>query len=840
MIWLYNTIASTTDTVVSFIPDEDFTGEIPSPNSIQGQEKNDNNTDSKNDYVIKVASFSETRNKRESTDPDVPSYDNISYSMSLQEVDYLSYVNKYRMPFNYLWSLLLATEDKQFVFDLADLVYDSEFVILIKDNIKTTTNTNISKYTYKTEYTVTNIYLKETIWTAINGNGQIVGQGTRSQLNSPQQTQRATTEMRPGINVDGTPGNGSTGNGSTGNGSTGNGSQGGSQGGSSPLSLQTVIRGPFDGGETRVRYRPDSEDGSETYQVKDIITNTEDTLDISLAIVDSWLVKEIEEYKYEHIAKHETSHTGPTALGDEDLGTSTSDSDPERVAHGLAVEARNAIISSYSSTQYTAQNLIDSTVVWVDSSLTTYHDYIINRSKEVIEEQEEYKYTSTPSELIEKTDKYASEPNFVTILSGNYNAKTNILSAENWLFKMLEDNEDTKDMVDITKYLLYRATGESYGVEDFNTVWENYLNSFETLGEESGTSGIEGNEGIVYDFLLSKGITPVGAAGIMGNIEAESNFNPNNLEDTSNRQSGVSDEQFTSWVNSGTISKNEFILSTQYGVCLRSGKGYGYGLAQWTDPDRKKNLYEFIEQKSTNFDISDINLQLEFLWKELEGYQSLKDYLMTVEGEENVGETAEKWNKEFEQSSDTSDTRKENAEKWYKEWQKKHINGNKITNKTDEHGFVFYQNDYDEPYGVGTIESDGCGPTSFAMIVSDLTGKQITPVDVVNWSGNTYANENGTTWNFFPDAAEHYGLKCQETYSISDVVEALKSGKKVVSSQTAGRFTSGGHFIALYSYDLSSGKIYVKNPNRYSDNTSGNYTPDEVNEFNLCYWIFSR
>lgn len=84
------------------------------------------------------------------------------------------------------------------------------------------------------------------------------------------------------------------------------------------------------------------------------------------------------------------------------------------------------------------------------------------------------KYVSAPLQIQEKVDE-TTAPNFVTIFLSKNNSKARdvILSATSWLFEILETNEDTVDLVDLTKYLLFKATGISYGVEeyDFESLW---------------------------------------------------------------------------------------------------------------------------------------------------------------------------------------------------------------------------------------------------------------------------------------------------------------------------------------------------------------------------------
>ena len=64
-------------------------------------------------------------------------------------INYKSAVQQYTMPFQYLWTLLVVGEDKEFVLELADLVENSEIVIEIYDNI--TKSTDVDVYSYNKE-----------------------------------------------------------------------------------------------------------------------------------------------------------------------------------------------------------------------------------------------------------------------------------------------------------------------------------------------------------------------------------------------------------------------------------------------------------------------------------------------------------------------------------------------------------------------------------------------------------------------------------------------------------------------------------------------------------------
>lgn len=132
------------------------------------------------------------------------------------------------------------------------------------------------------------------------------------------------------------------------------------------------------------------------------------------------------------------------------------------------------------------------------------------------------------------------------------------------------------------------------------------------------------NEEKAWNYFLSNGYTKKAAAGVMANIYAESSYVTGNLENDSNTKANITDEEFTSMVDSGKISQKEFSLSSTYGLYNYNDNDpdrglsactkcmYGYGLAQWTWPTYKYDLYEMYKTNGYS-SISDIGLQLEFV-----------------------------------------------------------------------------------------------------------------------------------------------------------------------------------------------------------------------------------
>ena len=121
---------------------------------------------------------------------------------------------------------------------------------------------------------------------------------------------------------------------------------------------------------------------------------------------------------------------------------------------------------------------------------------------------------------------------------------------------------------------------------------------------------------------------------------------------------------------------------------------------------------------------------------------------------------------------------------------------------------VVYFNQLEEPwaslpYASSTIEDSGCGPTSMAIVISTLTGNNVTPEMTKSFAENNgeYVPGQGTSHSFIGNAAAHWGLTCERVGKdrMDDVVQALKEGKMVVEICEAYTITGGssGHFIVL-------------------------------------------
>jgi LysM repeat protein len=123
------------------------------------------------------------------------------------------------------------------------------------------------------------------------------------------------------------------------------------------------------------------------------------------------------------------------------------------------------------------------------------------------------------------------------------------------------------------------------------------------------------NEEKIWNYLKAKGLPDCGIAGLMGNLYAESCLIPTNLQNSYEKALSFTDAAYTAAVDNGTYQN--FVKDSA-----------GYGLAQWTYWSRKKNLLDFAKKKGKS--IGDLEMQLDFLWNELQGYKAVISTLKTA------------------------------------------------------------------------------------------------------------------------------------------------------------------------------------------------------------------
>lgn len=156
----------------------------------------------------------------------------------------------------------------------------------------------------------------------------------------------------------------------------------------------------------------------------------------------------------------------------------------------------------------------------------------------------------------------------------------------------------------------------------------------------TASTGSATDEKTIWDFFKGKGLNDFAIAGVMGNLFAESGLRSNNLQNSYEKKLGYTDDTYTAAVDSGSYAKFD-------------GDAAGYGLAQWTYSTRKRNLLSFA--KSASKSIGDLAMQLDFLWKELQGYAGVMKVLKAAA---SVKDASDAFMCNFERPADQSATAK--------------------------------------------------------------------------------------------------------------------------------------------------------------------------------------
>jgi len=166
------------------------------------------------------------------------------------------------------------------------------------------------------------------------------------------------------------------------------------------------------------------------------------------------------------------------------------------------------------------------------------------------------------------------------------------------------------------------------------------INSTENEIEETTTektpSDEKGNDKIIWDFLKDNDLTDAGAAGLMGNLYAESKLESVIYEDKYKKSIGLTDQEYVDKVNDGTYTN--FVKDK-----------VGFGLAQWTFSTRKEALLNKCKGQ-----IGDLYCQLEYLLEELK--KDFKTILNLLKTSNDTYESTIQVLVNFENPADKSDT----------------------------------------------------------------------------------------------------------------------------------------------------------------------------------------
>ncbi len=164
-------------------------------------------------------------------------------------------------------------------------------------------------------------------------------------------------------------------------------------------------------------------------------------------------------------------------------------------------------------------------------------------------------------------------------------------------------------------------------------------------------------EKTIWDYLAGKGLNAYAVAGLMGNLYAESGLDPCNLQNSYNKSLDMTDAQYTAAVDDGS-----------YGDFVKDKAGYG--LAQWTYHTRKQALFDYAKKAGAS--IGSLDMQLAFLWEELQGYRSV---ISALKGAESVRAASDAVLLGFEKPADQSEAVQKKRAEYGEAYHKRYAGG---------------------------------------------------------------------------------------------------------------------------------------------------------------------
>lgn len=353
-----------------------------------------------------------------------------------------------------------------------------------------------------------------------------------------------------------------------------------------------------------------------------------------------------------------------------------------------------------------------------------------------------------------------------------------------------------------------------------DTVWydpKDYSSSENcTIGSGSGPLMGNDNAEKIFIYLTGKGLTAAQAAGILGNFQQESGFDPAIIE------------------GGATAGPNYLPVN-----------GVGFGLAQWTFSPRQDPLVAMA--RDTNRNIIDLSLQLDYLWSELTG--TYINALNNLKKETTPERAAYVFHRDYEGSADSETTvilvRGGNARALYDKYQSLApgtvISAPGPASKCTPSGgtgglsdfmgddFVIYNQCAYPPFGGPwgnrmtpygqTMCSAACGPTSLAMVAINMTGAKVTPNDTIDYytAHSYWYDKGGSLISAIGDAAPGFGMTATrfdraQSGNLAAYQEVFAKGGLIITAAVGtSPYLSTGHAIVLRGI-TADGKFLIADP----------------------------
>jgi hypothetical protein len=321
----------------------------------------------------------------------------------------------------------------------------------------------------------------------------------------------------------------------------------------------------------------------------------------------------------------------------------------------------------------------------------------------------------------------------------------------------------------------------------------------------------------IYSFLIAKGLSPIQAVGWIVNIKEESGYRPEAGE----------------FGSDGNLDKT--VLNV------------GFGLIQWTNTggNTQGRRYQAINKaEKTGKDPLDMDYQLNYMWFDIT--ENYKNVYKKLKNADTIYEAQKVILYDYENPAEINKIRRDKTQPIEaKKLLKQLANLNTTTgfeddqncipssksskqNNAGEYGWeikgnnklVYYKQDdakwSNKPYGNcpgQTIGTSACGATSLAMVVSTLTGENLTPPDMVKWAVENGFRQcsQGTDWRAFTAVSNDYEVDSTEIGKNLDMArETLMNGGLVIASFNGERF--GNHFMVVRKVSEDGNSFYFADP----------------------------
>lgn len=316
-----------------------------------------------------------------------------------------------------------------------------------------------------------------------------------------------------------------------------------------------------------------------------------------------------------------------------------------------------------------------------------------------------------------------------------------------------------------------------------------------------------------WNFLIGQGFSEIAVAGLMGNIHQESGgFNPAIVEN--------------------------------------GGSGEGIGLIQWSY-GRRTQLENYAAAMGKHW--TDVDVQLDFLLMELtpggSQYANFQFIPSSAYDQWTNATSPEEAARIFSEAFERPGTpMMENRIHWANVYYEQFQGTFTPADQESESGYAevpkLYQGNY--PHITfskgGTVAQYGCGFVCTAMVLSYLTGSEVTVEELVEWGGDTYFNGKGVDGPLFAAAAEEWDVGEVQTATKEEkdvVIEALRNGSPIIAHMKTGMFTgSYGHFIVLTGIDENN-RVSINDPGDASkESTAWDLDTILDNVHYDAFWIF--